>query len=71
MWEEYKRRFWVSHLIMLIAVIVTWQVAKFEPKQIVLIVIAMEVGSVMGAAMGAKIKRDVKKSDDDLPLSKP
>jgi xanthine/uracil permease len=68
MWQEYKRRFWMSQFLIVLAVIVTWQVAKFPWQQIVMIIIAMEIGSLLGAAMGAKIKREVRHSNDDLPL---
>ncbi len=68
MWQEYKRRFWTSQILIVLAVVITWQVAKFPWQQIVMIVIAMEIGALLGAAMGARIKRQVKQADDDLPL---
>ncbi|GIW77655.1 MAG: hypothetical protein KatS3mg104_2718 [Phycisphaerae bacterium] len=68
MWQEYKKRFWASQLLIVLAVIVTWQFAQFPWQQIVMIIIAMEIGALLGAAMGAKLKRDVQKSKEDLPL---
>lgn len=68
MWQEYKKRFWASQLLIVLAVIVTWQFARFPWQQIVMIVIAMEIGALLGAAMGAKLKRDVQRSKEDLPL---
>lgn len=68
MWQEYKKRFWASQLLIVLAVIVTWQFARFPWQQIVMIIVAMEIGALLGAAMGAKLKRDVKKSNEELPL---
>ncbi len=70
MWQEYKRRFWISQIVIALGTIIAWQVGKLPPQQLVVIFVAMQVGAVLGAGMGAKIKRDVEAGnrDDDLPL---
>jgi xanthine/uracil permease len=68
MWEEYKRRFWISQAMIVLAVIVTWQIAGMSWQRVVTIVVAMEIGALLGSAMGAKLKRDVIRSDEELPL---
>lgn len=70
MWQEYKKRFVMTQVVVAIILLIAWQYGM-ERRQIVMAFIAMEVGAVFGAIMGARLKSQVERArDDDLPLSK-
>jgi len=70
MWQEYKKRFWISQAVILLGTLVAWQVGKLPPAQLVMVFFAMQVGALLGAGMGARMKRQIERAerDDDLPL---
>ncbi|MBC7783649.1 MAG: hypothetical protein H7144_07395 [Burkholderiales bacterium] len=68
MWKEYRKRFVVTQVLIALAVLVAWQVAKVPGSQLGLMVVAMELGAVIGAFFGASLKRRIDSPDDDLPL---
>jgi hypothetical protein len=68
MWTEYKKRFWTSQIMIVVVTILAWQVLHVKGQQLIMIVLAMELGALLGAWMGAKMKRQIERMDDDLPL---
>jgi uncharacterized membrane protein YfcA len=70
MWKEYKRRFFVSQVLIVVVALLAWQVGKMEARQLITIIVAMEIGGLLGAWMGAKMKQQIERADEDLPLNK-
>jgi uncharacterized membrane protein YfcA len=70
MWTEYKKRFWTSQALILIVAVVAWQLGGVRGQQLVTVIVAMQLGALLGAWMGARMKRQIQQADDELPLNK-
>lgn len=70
MWNEYKKRFAATQIFVAIGLVVAWQVLKVQPQQLIGVFIAMELGGIMGAWLGARMKTSLGNDDELPPLSR-
>jgi uncharacterized membrane protein YfcA len=69
MWAQYKRTLIPTQLLIItVALILIYGVKDTTPTLVVVTVIVMELGSLLGAWWGARLKRKIEGRSEKLPL---
>ena len=70
MWTQYKKTL-IPMQLPIIAACVTMRVYRQMPwVSIVLFFCVMQLGALLGAALGARMRRQIERRDDPLPLQR-
>jgi uncharacterized membrane protein YfcA len=70
MWEQYRRRFFVTQAFILSIGLILKLYVKADWANILAAVLVMELGSVVGAAWGTRLSRKIEAKRDELPLDR-
>lgn len=68
MWAQYRKTAIPIQLMILVAAVVLYGFAKVPLPGLLLFLVAMEVGAILGAWWGARLKRKLNAEFDKLPL---
>jgi len=69
MWQLYKKRFALTQLFIAALLLVAMLVFHKPRNELVIMFIAMQIGAVLGAAMGKRINNQADRADEP-PLTR-
>jgi uncharacterized membrane protein YfcA len=70
MWEQYRKTLVPFQLFILAATVTMYFITGRQLLAALVVFVVMQVGSLIGAAWGARLKRRVGQRDDELPLQR-
>lgn len=70
MWEQYRKFFIPTQIFILAMCGSLWYFGHAPIPAILLLLAVMEIGAVLGAAWGARLKSKINRGQDRLPLDR-
>ena len=70
MWQQYRKTAVPMQLLILAFCAATYFFTGAPPLTVAVVFVTMQVGAVLGAGWGTRIKRRTKGQDDELPLQR-
>ena len=68
MWEQYRKTLIPFQIFILAVTVTVYFVLGRQWATALFVLLVMEVGSLLGAAWGARLKRKIERKDSELPL---